>query len=92
VIDLCQEILRRKLRVRWTTDNGIRYETLGGGKLVETCLKKCGFQNVDELLSLMIDAGWRGTAVGVESGSPRVRKDLVRKGGVNLTNPRSSPT
>jgi radical SAM superfamily enzyme YgiQ (UPF0313 family) len=86
VIDLCQQILRRKLRVRWTTDNGIRYETLGGGKLVETCLKKYGFQSVDELLSLMIEAGWRGTAVGVESGSPRVRKDLVRKGGVNLTN------
>lgn len=86
VIELCQEILRRKLDVQWTTDNGIRYETLGGGKLVETCLKKYGFQSVDDLLSLMIEAGWRGTAIGVESGSPRVRKDLVRKGGVNLTN------
>jgi radical SAM superfamily enzyme YgiQ (UPF0313 family) len=86
VIELCQEIVRRKLDVQWTTDNGIRYETLGGGKLVETTLKKYGFESVDDLLSLMIEAGWRGTAIGVESGSPRVRKDLVRKGGVNLTN------
>lgn len=86
VIELCQEIVRRKLNVQWTTDNGIRYETLGGGKLVETTLKKYGFQSVDDLLGLMIEAGWRGTAIGVESGSPRVRKDLVRKGGVHLTN------
>jgi radical SAM superfamily enzyme YgiQ (UPF0313 family) len=86
VIELCQEIVRRRLNVQWTTDNGIRYETLGGGKLVETTLKKYGFRSVDDLLGLMIDAGWRGTAIGVESGSPRVRKDLVRKGGVNLTN------
>jgi radical SAM superfamily enzyme YgiQ (UPF0313 family) len=86
VIELCQEIVRRKLDVQWTTDNGIRYETLGGGKLVETTLKKYGFHSVDDLLGLMIEAGWRGTAIGVESGSPRVRKDLVRKGGVNLTN------
>ena len=86
VIELCQEIVRRKLNVQWTTDNGIRYETLGGGKLVETTLKKYGFESVDDLLALMIEAGWRGTAIGVESGSPRVRKDLVRKGGVHLTN------
>jgi radical SAM superfamily enzyme YgiQ (UPF0313 family) len=86
VIDLCSEILRRNLRVYWTTDNGIRYETLGGGKLVEGVLKKRGLAGVDDLISLMIRAGWRGTAIGIESGSTRVRTDLVRKGGVNLTN------
>ncbi len=86
VIDLCQEILRRGLKVLWTTDNGIRYETLGGGKLIENTLKQRGFHSADELVSLMIRAGWRGTAIGVESGSPRVRRDLVRKGGMNLTN------
>jgi len=86
VIDLCQEILRRRLDVRWTTDNGIRYETLGSGRLLEAYLRKKGIDNVDELISLMIRAGWRGTAIGIESGSPRVRKDLVRKGGMSLTN------
>ena len=30
--------------------------------------------------------GWRGTAIGIESGSARVRTDLVRKGGGHLTN------
>jgi hypothetical protein len=34
----------------------------------------------------MIRAGWRGTAIGIESGSPRVRLDLVRKGGIQLSN------
>jgi radical SAM superfamily enzyme YgiQ (UPF0313 family) len=86
VIDLCQEILRRKLPVYWTTDNGIRYETLGSGKPLEAYLKKKGIKSADELISLMIRAGWRGTAVGIESGSPRVRKDLVRKGGAQLSN------
>jgi radical SAM superfamily enzyme YgiQ (UPF0313 family) len=86
VIDLCEEVLRRKLEVFWTTDNGIRYETLGHGKLVEGLLKKRGLANVDELIALMIRAGWRGTAIGIESGSNRVRTDLVRKGGIHLTN------
>jgi radical SAM superfamily enzyme YgiQ (UPF0313 family) len=86
VIELCDEITRRGLHVYWTTDNGIRYETLGGGKLVEACLKKRGLATVDELVALMIRAGWRGTAIGVESGSARVRADLVRKGGLNLSN------
>jgi anaerobic magnesium-protoporphyrin IX monomethyl ester cyclase len=40
VIALCDEILRRKLPVYWTTDNGIRYETLGKGKRLEQTLKK----------------------------------------------------
>jgi radical SAM superfamily enzyme YgiQ (UPF0313 family) len=86
VIDLCQEIIRRKLDVCWTTDNGIRYETLGSGKLLEAYLKNKGIGSVEELISLMIRAGWRGTAVGIESGPPRVRRDLVRKGGMSLTN------
>jgi len=86
VIDLCEEILRRNVDVYWTTDNGIRYETLGHGKLVEGLLKKRGLASVDELIALMIRAGWRGTAIGIESGSNRVRTDLVRKGGIHLTN------
>jgi radical SAM superfamily enzyme YgiQ (UPF0313 family) len=86
VIELCDEILKRKLEVYWTTDNGIRYETLGKGKLVEQTLKKRNLAGVDDLISLMIRAGWRGTAIGIESGSPRVRVDLVRKGGGHLTN------
>lgn len=86
VIELCSEILRRQLKVYWTTDNGIRYETLGNGKLVESTLKKRNLASVDELIALMIRAGWRGTAIGIESGSPRVRVDLVRKGGGHLTN------
>lgn len=86
VIELCDEVLKRKLQVYWTTDNGIRYETLGGGKLVESCLKKRHLADVDELITLMIRAGWRGTAIGIESGSPRVRLNLVRKGGVQLSN------
>ena len=86
VIELCDEILRRNLKVYWTTDNGIRYETLGGGKLLEQCLKKRQLADVDELIALMIRAGWRGTAIGIESGSPRVRVDLVRKGGLQLSN------
>src|SRR4029079_19485795 len=69
VIDLCEEILRRKLQVYWTTDNAIRYETLGHGKLVEGVLKKRGLASVDDLIALMIRAGWRGTAIGIESGS-----------------------
>lgn len=86
VIEFCDEVLRRNLRICWTTDNGIRYETLGKGKLVENTLKKRNLANVDELIALMIRAGWRGTAIGIESGSPRVRTDLVRKGGGHLTN------
>ena len=75
VIELCEEILRRKLQVYWTTDNGIRYETLGKGKLLENILKKRNIASVDALVSLMIRAGWRGTAIGIESGSARVRTD-----------------
>jgi hypothetical protein len=86
VVDLCREILRRGLRVSWTTDNGIRFETLGANRLVETALREKGIGDVDELITLMVRAGWRGTAIGVESGSQRVRRDLVRKGGANLTN------
>jgi len=86
VIALCDEILRRKLPVYWTTDNGIRYETLGKGKRLEQTLKKRNLAGVDELIALMIRAGWRGTAIGIESGSPRVRLDLVRKGGIQLSN------
>ncbi len=86
VIELCDEILKRKLPVYWTTDNGIRYETLGGGKLLDACLKKRHLAHVDELIALMIRAGWRGTSIGIESGSARVRMDLVRKGGLHLSN------
>ena len=86
VVELCREIVRRGLEVYWTTDNGIRYETLGEGKLLTSFLTKNGLADVDELIRLMIRAGWRGTAIGIESGSPRVRRDLVRKGGALLTN------
>jgi radical SAM superfamily enzyme YgiQ (UPF0313 family) len=86
VVDLCEEILRRKLKIYWTTDNGIRYETLGPGKRLASYLKKKGLETVDELIALMIRAGWRGTAIGIESGSDRVRKHLVRKGGAQSTN------
>ncbi len=86
VADLCREIVRRELKIRWTTDNGIRYETLGGGKLLANVIKKTEIEDHDELTRLMIRAGWRGTAIEIESGSPRVRKDLVRKGGSQLTN------
>jgi radical SAM superfamily enzyme YgiQ (UPF0313 family) len=86
VIELCREILRRNLKVFWTTDNGIRYETLDEGKLVDDVLQRYELSGVDELIGLMIKAGWRGTAIGIESGSPRVRVDLVRKGGVQLSN------
>lgn len=86
VVELCREIIARNLTVYWTTDNGIRSETLGGGKLVAGALKQCGLESVDDLLGLMIQAGWRGTALGIESGSIRVRRELVRKGGANLTN------
>jgi len=86
VVELCREILRRGLRVYWTTDNGIRYETLGRGKRLDAFMKRSGVETVDELIDLMIRAGWRGTAVGIESGSERVRRDLVRKGGARLGN------
>lgn len=86
VIDLCQEILRRRLDVHWTTDNGIRYETLGGGALLTGVLERKGLASRDDLIRQMIRAGWRGTAIGIESGSARVRRDLVRKGGSQLTN------
>lgn len=86
VVDLCRELLDRKLDVTWTTDNGIRSETLGGGKFVAGALRDRSLQDVDELLTLMIRAGWRGTAIGIESGSIRVRRELVRKGGANLSN------
>jgi radical SAM superfamily enzyme YgiQ (UPF0313 family) len=86
VIEFCQEVVRRGLKVFWTTDNGIRFETLGGGKLLANVLAKYSIASVDDLLSLMIRAGWRGTAIGLESGARRVRRDLVRKGGVNLEN------
>jgi len=86
VVDLCREIQRRRLRVYWTTDNGIRYETLGPSRVVEAGLRERDIASVDELITLMIRTGWRGTAIGVESGSARVRRDLVRKGGTHLTN------
>jgi radical SAM superfamily enzyme YgiQ (UPF0313 family) len=86
VVDLCNELIRRGLKVCWTTDNGIRYETLGKGRILEKYLQKKGVQSAEDLVRLMIRAGWRGTAIGVESGSSRVRTDLVRKGGANLTN------
>jgi radical SAM superfamily enzyme YgiQ (UPF0313 family) len=86
VVDLCNEIIRRGLQVYWTTDNGIRYETLGQGRILEKYLQKKGVESVDDLIRLMIRGGWRGTAIGVESGALRVRKDLVRKGGAHLTN------
>lgn len=86
VVALCDEILARKLRIYWTTDNGIRYETLGAGKLLSNFLGTSGIGSVDDLIAKMIRAGWRGTAVGIESGSPRVRRDLVRKGGIHLSN------
>jgi len=86
VVELCREILARGLQVCWTTDNGIRYETLGSGKLLDSYLRQSGIGDVDELIALMIRAGWRGTAIGIESGSARVRRELVRKGGANLSN------
>jgi radical SAM superfamily enzyme YgiQ (UPF0313 family) len=86
VAELCREIERRGLQIYWTTDNGIRYETLGRGKRLDKYMKNTGIETVDELIDLMVRAGWRGTAVGIESGSLRVRRDLVRKGGVQLSN------
>lgn len=86
VVRFCQEILRRGLKVYWTTDNGIRYESLGAGKRLTQFLGKGEVSSTDDLLRLMIRAGWRGTSVGVESGSERVRTDLVRKGGARLDN------
>lgn len=86
VVRLCREILSRGLRVYWTTDNGIRYESLGSGKRLETFLSRGGVESTEDLLRIMIQAGWRGTSVGVESGSARVRKELVRKGGALLSN------
>ena len=86
VVDLCREILRRGLKVDWTTDNGIRFETLGVNRLVETALRDRGIADVDGLITLMVRAGWRGTAIGIESGAVRVRHELVRKGGAHLSN------
>lgn len=86
VVKFCQEILRRGLKVYWTTDNGIRYESLGAGKRLTQFLGRGEVGSTDDLLRLMIRAGWRGTSVGVESGSERVRTDLVRKGGARLDN------
>jgi radical SAM superfamily enzyme YgiQ (UPF0313 family) len=86
VVDFCEEILRRGLKVFWTTDNGIRYESLGSGRRVNQFLATGRVASVDELLRLMIRAGWRGTAIGLESGAPRVRDELVRKGGTRISN------
>jgi len=86
VVDFCEEILRRGLEVFWTTDNGIRYESLGAGRRLGKFLTKGRVADLEELLRLMIKAGWRGTSIGLESGAPRVRDDLVRKGGIRLSN------
>lgn len=86
VTEFCHEITRRQLNIRWTTDNGIRYETLGSGNRVRSFLASTGLGEIDSLVRLMIRAGWRGTSIGVESGSPRVRRELVRKGGRQLSN------
>ncbi|MFK7985351.1 MAG: radical SAM protein [Sandaracinaceae bacterium] len=86
VVTLCREILDRNLEVEWTTDNGIRYETLAQGRPLSRYLAKGDVGSVEGLVSLMIRAGWRGTAIGIESGSARVRRELVRKGGARLDN------
>lgn len=86
VVDFCEEIIRRGLKISWTTDNGIRYESLGSGKRLTQFLGKGKIDNTEDLLKLMIKAGWRGTSIGVESGSVRVREELVRKGGARLNN------
>lgn len=86
VVDFCEEILRRGLKVYWTTDNGIRYESLGSSRRLGQFLAQGRVANIDELLRLMIRAGWRGTSIGLESGARRVRDALVRKGGTRLSN------
>ena len=86
VIAFCEELLQRGLRVYWTTDNGIRTETLGAGKRLHRYLESKGIGDFDRLARLMLRAGWRGTSVGIESGSERVREQLVRKGGTRLSN------
>ncbi|CAN5465842.1 hypothetical protein BH10PSE12_BH10PSE12_15650 [soil metagenome] len=82
----CEAILARGLDIEWTTDNGIRYESLGSGAQVQRFLEESGMGTIEAMIDLMFDAGWRGTSIGIESGSPRVRRDLVRKGGRLLTN------
>jgi radical SAM superfamily enzyme YgiQ (UPF0313 family) len=86
VIAFCNELLRRQLRVHWTTDNGIRTETLGAGRRLQRYLESKGIDDFDHLARLMMRSGWSGTSVGIESGSDRVRENLVRKGGTRLTN------
>jgi Radical SAM superfamily len=86
VVEFCREILRRKLHVFWTTDNGIRYESLGAGKRLTQFLNTNEVANRDDLFRLMMQAGWRGTSIGLESGSGRVRDELVRKGGARISN------
>jgi len=83
---LCEAICARGLDIEWTTDNGIRYESLGHGRMVQRFLNESGIGDMSALVNLMFDAGWRGTSVGIESGAMRVRSDLVRKGGKLLGN------
>jgi len=86
VRDLCQALIARKVDIEWTTDNGIRYESLGHGEPVKRFLSKSGIENLDGIIDLMLEAGWRGTSFGIESGAARVRRELVRKGGKLMSN------
>ncbi|MDX0001595.1 radical SAM protein [Sinorhizobium meliloti] len=82
----CEAIIARNLDIEWTTDNGIRYESLGASRHLQRYLADNGISDVRALITLLFDAGWRGTSIGIESGVPRVRRDLVRKGGEQLSN------
>lgn len=82
----CEAILERGLDIEWTTDNGIRYESLGSSQHVQRFLEESGMGDMRQMVDLMFDSGWRGTSIGIESGAARVRRDLVRKGGKLLTN------
>lgn len=61
VVDFCNMLLDKDLKIYWSCPNGVRLDTLD-----------------KELLLLMERSGCYSFAVGVESGSPKILKDMHR--------------
>ncbi len=63
LIEICEEIIRRKLNITWQTPNGIRASRTTG-----------------LMLRKMRESGCNHVTLAPESGSPRVLKEIIRKG------------
>jgi len=61
VIEFCNKLIEKDLKISWACPNGVRLDTLDKG-----------------MLQLMEKVGCYSFAVGIESGSPKILKDMKR--------------